>query len=136
MALAQPSVEGGDRLAREADALRERRRDGVVVSATEVVVADNLAPALPALQARAPEMRVDLRSLAAVISLTGREADFTIRMSPPEGASLIARKLTTLRLGLFASATYLGGRTIDAAALGLERLLVHHDGFGRLPKLD
>ena len=38
-----------------------------------------------------------------IVSLAGREAEIAIRMSRPEGNSLVARKLPGIRLGLFAT---------------------------------
>ena len=136
-ALAASVVDGLDRVARAAAAMRDSAmRDAVTVSATEFIVADLLAPALPRLLAANPAMRVTLRSEAAVVSLAGREADVAVRMSPPEGNSLVARRLPELHLGLFASAAYLNERDPAGIELSAERLLVYDDSYGRLPEMD
>lgn len=70
------------------------------------------------------------------MSLTGREADVAVRMSRPEGNSLLAKKLPEQRLGLFASAAYLRGRDPALLNLGSERLIVYDDSYGRLPELE
>jgi DNA-binding transcriptional LysR family regulator len=57
-------------------------------------------------------------------------------MVRPEGASLYARRLADIRLGLFASANYLAGREPAAIDLRAERLLIYDDSYGRLPELD
>lgn len=132
IALATPLLDEADRLARAAESLRHDRRREIVVTATEAVISDVLAPAIPQL---APEIRLDLRAEAAVVSLAGREADIAIRMSQPQGASLIAKKLKPLRLGLYCSPAYLAGRAADRLVLTEERLLVYDESYGRLPEL-
>ncbi|MFM2045844.1 MAG: hypothetical protein RLY86_4420, partial [Pseudomonadota bacterium] len=54
----------------------------------------------------------------------------------PEGASLYARRLAELPMGLFAGPGYLAGRDPAALDLGRERLLVYDDSYGRLPEMD
>ena len=95
-----------------------------------------LAPHLPRLWARYPSLRVDISSQGEVVSLADREADLAVRMRRPEGASLLAKKLPTLKLGLFASREYLAGRNPAMLDLAAERLIVYDDSYGRLPELD
>jgi len=66
-----------------------------------------LAPRLGALAARHPELKVELVAIAGVFSLSKREADIAIHLSPPAEGRLVARKLTDYRLGLYASHAYL-----------------------------
>jgi DNA-binding transcriptional LysR family regulator len=108
----------------------------VRLSATEHVISDVLAPALPKLWARGIPFPLHLQSQGNVVSLAGRDADLAIRMSRPEGASLIARKLSPLRLGLFASRDFLAGRNPADLNLSTQPLLVYDDSYGRLPELD
>lgn len=136
-ALVEPLVDGIARLERAAAALRTGAgRDSVTLSATEFIVSDVLAPALPRLAAAHPRVALTLRSEAQVVSLAGREADLALRMTRPEGNSLFARKLPEQRIGLFASSAYLAGRAPAAIDLSAERLLVYDDSYGRLPELD
>jgi len=136
-ALAEPVADGLARLGRAAAAMRRGGdRETVVVSATEFIVSDVLAPALPHLHRAHPGLTIVLRSEASVVSLAAREADVAVRMRRPEGNSLLARKLPEQRLGLFASEAYLGGRAPDSLDLGAERLIVYDDSYGRLPELD
>ncbi len=123
---------------RSPDAEALRHGDGpalVRVSATEAIVADVLAPALPMLWAQAPGLSVQLQSQGGVVSLAGRDADLAIRMVRPSGSSLLIRKLPALPLGLFASRHWLAGR--DPASIDLEKgpILAYDDSFGRLPEL-
>lgn len=136
-ALAEPVAEGLARIGRAAAAMRQgSERESVVVSATEFIVSDVLAPALPRLYEQHPGITVALRSEAAVVSLAAREADVAVRMSRPEGNSLLAKKLPEQRLGLFATTGYLRGRSVASLDLRTERLLVYDDSYGRLPELD
>ncbi len=103
----------------------------MVISATEIIIAEILAPALGALSGIA----VDLRSEAVVANLAGREADLAIRMSRPEGNSLVIRRLAEFRLGLFAAPALLAGRDPAHIDLRQARIAVYDDSFGRLPEL-
>jgi DNA-binding transcriptional LysR family regulator len=99
-------------------------RETVTVSSTEFVIAERLAPALGQLFAASPLVSVDLQSQAHLVSLSARDADLAIRMSRPEGNSLLIRKIGQVDLGLFASATYIAGRAVSAIDLSRERLLI------------
>lgn len=135
--LAEPLAEQLGRVSRAADALRTGGTQlPIRVSATEFVISDVLAPALAALWKSGTQRPVHLQVQADIVSLAARDADIAVRMSRPEGASLIARRLPELRLGLFASRAYLRGRDPSALALSEERLLLYDDSYGRLPELE
>ena len=135
-ALAAPAIDASDRIERAAATMQAVGPLPVGISATEFVVSEILAPALPRLWAKHRDLSITLQSQAELVSLASRDADLAIRMSRPEGASLMAKKLPTLRLGLFASAAYLAGRKLASLRLSEERLLVYDDSYGRLPELD
>lgn len=121
------------RLERTVTALREGEwSEPVRVTATEFVVADVLAPALPQLWRRDPKAKV---VAANVLSLAHREADVAIRMAQPVGESLVARRLPAVQLGLYASRAYLGGRAPASLDLSRERLLLYDDTYGRIPEV-
>jgi DNA-binding transcriptional LysR family regulator len=109
--------------------------DPIRVTATEFVVAEVLAPALPRLRQRDPTLRVTLVSAGGVVSLANRDADIAIRMARPVGDSLVARRLPAVRLGLFASRGYLRGRAPASLDLTREALLLYDDSFGPIPEL-
>lgn len=134
-AMAQPLAEQLAGIARAAEQLREAPASIVRVSATESVIADILAPALPALWARAPGVAVQLQSEAAVISLAQRDADVAVRMTRPDGAALLIRKLPPFELGLFASPAWLAGRDPAAVAVAEGPILAYDDSYGRLPEM-
>ena len=92
-----------DGVGRLAVALRASQwSDPIRVSATEPIISEILAPALPQLLAAAPGIRVDLSSTTDVVSLAAREADVAVRFARPVGDSLIIRRLPSFDLGLFA----------------------------------
>lgn len=134
---ASPIAEQMRRVERVAESLKQGiNRVPVRISATEFVISDVLAPALDRLWRMGADFPVHLQSQADVVSLAGRDADLAIRMVRPEGASLYARRLADIRLGLFASGDYLAGRDPAAIDLKAERLLIYDDSYGRLRELD
>ncbi|MCC5987157.1 MAG: LysR family transcriptional regulator [Pararhodobacter sp.] len=66
-----------------------------------------LAPRLPALYARYPDLKIDLMLEERVLDLPMREADIAIRMKEPSQADLIRKRLMSVRMRLFASPEYL-----------------------------
>jgi len=121
---------------RVAAALRTRVwLEPIRVSATEPVISEILAPALPALLAVAPDVRVDLVATTDVVSLAAREADVAIRFARPAGDSLVVRSLPGFTLGLFAARAYLAGRRPDTLDLRRERLLGYDASYGRIAEV-
>jgi DNA-binding transcriptional LysR family regulator len=66
-----------------------------------------LAPRLPKLYEKYPDLKVDLMLEERVLDLPMREADVAIRMKEPSQADLIRKKLMMIRMCLFASPAYL-----------------------------
>lgn len=136
-ALAEPLSEHIARIDRAADALRAGgQKTPVRVSATEAIVADYLAPALPMLLKSGCDFPVHLLSQGDVVSLAGRDADLAVRMVRPDGASLVIRKLPEIELRLFCSRAYLAGRDAAKLDLGEEHIITYDDSFGRIPEAD
>ncbi len=65
-----------------------------------------LAPRLPRLYERYPNLRIDLMLEERVLDLPMREADIAIRMKEPSQADLIRRRLMDVRIKLYASRAY------------------------------
>lgn len=136
-ALAAPLVDQAALIGRAAAALGASSAAGsVTISATEFIVSEILAPALPQLWQTAPGLNVSLRAQGEIVSLAAREADIALRMARPEGASLIARRIAEIELGCFASTAYLAGRDPATLSLGEERLLIYDDSYGPIAELD
>ncbi|MDA0924621.1 LysR family transcriptional regulator [Roseicyclus sp.] len=66
-----------------------------------------LAPRLPALYEKYPDLKIDLMLEERLLDLPMREADVAIRMKEPSQADLIRRRLMTINMRLYASPTYL-----------------------------
>ncbi|MCY4153323.1 MAG: LysR family transcriptional regulator [Aestuariivita sp.] len=66
-----------------------------------------LAPRLPHLYSKYPEIKIDLVLAERVLDLSMRQADLAIRMKEPTHVDLIRKKLMTARIRLYASRKYL-----------------------------
>ncbi|MEM9319544.1 MAG: LysR family transcriptional regulator [Pseudomonadota bacterium] len=66
-----------------------------------------LAPRLPILYAKYPDLKIDLMLEERVLDLPMREADVAIRLKEPSQADLIRRRLMSINMRLYASAQYL-----------------------------
>ncbi|WP_188520263.1 LysR family transcriptional regulator [Alsobacter metallidurans] len=66
-----------------------------------------LAPRTVKLAETYPELEFQLVAMPRLLSLSKREADIAISLSPPKEGKIVARKLTDYRLGLYASRAYL-----------------------------
>lgn len=66
-----------------------------------------LAPRLPHLYEKYPDLKVDLRLEERVLDLPMREADVAIRMKEPSQADLIRKRLMSVRMRLYATPAYL-----------------------------
>lgn len=71
-----------------------------------------LAPRLPALYDKYPDLKIDLMLEERVLDLPMREADVAIRMKEPSQADLIRRKLMSVNMRLYATPAYLESRGI------------------------
>ena len=69
-----------------------------------------LAPRLPALYEKYPDLKIDLMLEERVLDLPMREADVAIRMKEPSQADLIRKRLMHIRMRLYASPSYLQKR--------------------------
>ncbi|MGJ8604876.1 MAG: LysR family transcriptional regulator [Marivita sp.] len=66
-----------------------------------------LAPRLPKLYEKYPDLNIDLMLEERVLDLPMREADVAVRMKEPSQADLIRKKLMAIRMRLYASPEYL-----------------------------
>ncbi|MGD9864725.1 MAG: LysR family transcriptional regulator [Pseudodonghicola sp.] len=66
-----------------------------------------LAPRLPKLFEKYPDLKIDLMLEERVLDLPMREADVAIRMKEPSQADLIRKRLMTVQMQLYASRDYL-----------------------------
>ena len=87
-----------------------------------------LAPRLPTLYAKYPELKIDLMLEERVLDLPMREADIAIRMKEPSQADLIRKRLMGVRMRLYASTEYLrqNGTPQTLADMADHRLVCQH----------
>jgi DNA-binding transcriptional LysR family regulator len=97
-----------------------------------------LAPRLPRLAADHPELEIQLVAIPGVLSLSKREADIAIVLSPPREGRLVASKLTDYRLGLYAAQSYLdeGSPIRRRADLAGRRFVGYIEELLYAPELD
>ncbi|MEZ5913173.1 MAG: LysR family transcriptional regulator [Paracoccaceae bacterium] len=83
-----------------------------------------LAPRLPALYAKYPDLKIDLMLEERVLDLPMREADVAIRMKEPSQADLIRKRLMSVKMRLYATPEYLAqaGTPADLSELSAHRL--------------
>jgi DNA-binding transcriptional LysR family regulator len=97
-----------------------------------------LAPRMAALADRHPQLEIQLVAIPGVLSLSKREADIAITLSPPREGRLVARKLTDYRLGLYGAPAYLDARPPirTRADLKDQRFLGYIEDLLYAPELD
>ena len=80
-----------------------------------------LAPRLPALYEKYPDLKIDLMLEERVLDLPMREADVAIRMKEPSQADLIRRKLMSVHMRLYATPEYLEAKGTPEALEDLSK---------------
>lgn len=97
-----------------------------------------LAPRMAELAERHPELEVQLVAIPGVLSLSKREADVAVTLSPPREGRLVTRKLTDYRLSLYGTAAYLDARPpiTSRADLGSQRFIGYIEDLLYAPELD
>jgi DNA-binding transcriptional LysR family regulator len=112
-----------DRDARLEGLVRVTAGDGVMLS---------VAPLVSAFRARYPGVQLDLLAENRVVDLTSGEADIAIRIVKPTTPTLVAQKVATMGVGLYARDDYL------ARGPRLETVhdLAAHTLIGMAPPLD
>jgi DNA-binding transcriptional LysR family regulator len=97
-----------------------------------------LAPRMAVLADRHPEIEVQLVAIPGIVSLSKREADIAVTLSPPREGRLLTRKLTDYRLSLYGAPAYLDARPpIETRAdLGSQRFIGYIEDLLYAPELD
>jgi DNA-binding transcriptional LysR family regulator len=101
----------------------------VTVTTTPDLGRARLAPALVGFRAQFPGIRVHVVLAHEVVDLMAQDVDLALRVGRPGGDSIIARKLTELDAGFFASPAYLERR---GAPRRIEQL-AEHEGLWPQP---
>lgn len=99
----------------------ERRPSGFVrLTMTETVASHLVIPSLGAFHARYPEIRLEVFAGYGVLDVARGEADIAVRALRPVGSHLIARRLGSVVLGVYAARSYLAQRPPPRFEDGLE----------------
>jgi DNA-binding transcriptional LysR family regulator len=95
----------------------DRRLTGKVrVTATEMIATRFIAPELRTFRETYPEITIELVCTNRSVDLERREADVALRLTRPEQGNLVIRKLSRVRLALYASREYVSERGLPASA--------------------
>lgn len=104
----------------------------VVISSTEPVVSEVLAPNLAEFLRLNPNIKLRMSVSTDNVSLFQRGADIAIRLARPVQDNLVIKPLPRIDLGLFCSQYYLNGREPTALDLSQEVLLGMDRSFGEI----
>ena len=109
----------------------------VRVATPEIFGSGFLAPLIPELASRHPELVIELVPESRATSLSKREADIAIAVRRPVDGRLFSRKLTDYGLGLYAAPSYLEtfGNPASIDALSDHRFISYVDDLVEVPEL-
>jgi DNA-binding transcriptional LysR family regulator len=96
----------------------------VRISAPPVFAARFLTPRLARLRSAQPGILIELTGERLMANLTRRDADIAVRLSRPQGASAVARRIGRLDYGLYGAVGYAAGRP-DPDWLGYDEAMDH-----------
>ncbi len=116
-------------IARATQSRPETVEGTVRITASEVVGAGILPPLLSPIRARHPGLVLELALNNRAEDLLRRDADVAVRMARPQQRALLARKLGTVGLGLYAHTDYLAANGKPSSLEDLRRF--HLIGFDR-----
>jgi DNA-binding transcriptional LysR family regulator len=108
-------------LVRSVSAPSDVERGTVRVTCSEVVGVEVLPPMLAALRRAHPRLQIELSIRDANEDLLRRDADVAIRMAQPTQNALVAKRVGTVKLGVFASDAYLADHPMPRAPADLLR---------------
>ncbi len=108
LADAARSMESGAlQLARQLQAKQTQVQGTVRITASQPVAYQLLPPILASMRDALPEIQIELISSNQVSNLLRREADIAVRMVQPDQGTLIAKKLGSVSVGVYAHKSYL-----------------------------
>ena len=100
----------------------------VRIATTESLAEAFVVPAVQALRTSHPDLQIVLTTGWAQVDLRKGEADLAVRLVRPTDPRLAFRKLADLRLRLYASRSYLAGRSMPSSLAG-ESLIAYEDAL-------
>lgn len=139
MALTEEMDASARALARRVSGPKQSIAGRVRVTCSLVLASEVLPGIVRSLQKKHPAIDIELSATNAVEDLRRRDADIAIRFTAPTQSSLVARKLGTIRIGLYAAKAYVrayGAPTrltdlySDHLLIGGDRQTALADGLG------
>lgn len=121
----------------ERGALHGRGAAGLVrIAVTETTAGQLVDLALGALRAEHPELELELVTGNVLADLAAGEVDLAVRLVPPEGGRVVARKLGSQRYALYGAPAYLARRRAPKSAdeLGTHAILLPTRELARGPE--
>jgi DNA-binding transcriptional LysR family regulator len=117
---ARAMAHASDAMLRAASAESTMPAGRVRLSVSEFVGIEVLPPMLRRLRDRHPQLAVEFELSNASADLLDQQVDVAVRMRPPEQSALVAKKVPSIALGLFAHRDYLEtfGRPASRAEIG------------------
>jgi len=106
----------------------DRKLSGVVrVTTTELLGEVIIVPAVKALHARHPQIRVELLTGSSQLDIARREADVALRYVRPQRSELVARKAGVMAWGAYAAKQYLAahGRPVRGSGFAGHDIVGH-----------
>lgn len=115
----------------------DRRVEGTVTVAVPDFLLDHvIAPAMPVLRALHPQLALDLRADHDALDLTRGEAEVALRLIRPAHEAVVAKRIGSVAVALFASEDYLARRgTPHQGHLDGHDLLMLEGTLGRIPAM-
>lgn len=98
---------GAHQLARSVSGAETAISGSVRITASEPVACVLLPPVLARMRQALPDVQVELVASNEVTNLLRREADIALRMVRPDQASLVAKRIGSVKLGAYAHRDYL-----------------------------
>jgi DNA-binding transcriptional LysR family regulator len=108
-------------LVRSVSAPTDAELGTVRVTCSEVVGAEVLPPIFAALQRTHPKLQIELSLSNANEDLLRREADIAVRMAQPTQSALVAKRVGNVKLGVFASESYMADHAVPRTPADLLR---------------
>ena len=110
-----------DALVRSASAPADAKLGTVRITCSEVVGVEVLPPILADLQRSYPKLQIELSLSNVNEDLLRREADIAVRMAQPTQSALVAKRVGSVKLGVFASEAYLTTHSVPRSPADLLR---------------
>lgn len=111
VALAKEMEEPALRVSRAMAGVMPEIAGPVRITATDLISAELIVPALPALRSEHPGLEPEIIVSGENLSLARRDADIALRLGQPRQIELITRKLCDIGYYRYASHSYLKGRS-------------------------